>query len=198
MPVGVPKIAFHLPEEEEATWVDLYNRLYHQRILILGDEVNEETANQLIGLLVYFSLLDNTRDFFFFINSPGGSIIFGLGIFNIMQEVPPEVHTICAGIAASMASFLLIGGSFTKRIALPNAWVMIHQPASDLEECNTGDLVLDAGELLKLHNMIVKVYAQRTGKPFWIIYTDMERDVFMSATEALIYGIIDLIGIDLF
>nr|USZ79651.1 ATP-dependent Clp protease proteolytic subunit [Nyctocalos pinnatum] len=198
MPVGIPKIAFLLPEDEEATWVDLYNRLYYQRILILGDEVNEENSNQIMGLLVYFSLLDNTRDFFFFINSPGGSIIFGLGIYNVMQVVTPEVHTICAGVAASMASFLLVGGSFTKRIALPNAWVMIHQPASDFAECETGELILDAGELMKLRNMIVEVYAQRTGKPFWIISTDLERDIFMSATEARIYGIIDLIGLELF
>nr|UEE92610.1 clp protease proteolytic subunit [Chilopsis linearis]UEE92668.1 clp protease proteolytic subunit [Chilopsis linearis] len=195
MPVGVPKVPFRFPEEEDATWADVYNRLYHQRFLFLGQEIDSEISNQITGLLVYFSIEDKTRDFYLFINSPGGGVISGLAIFDIMQSVVPEVQTICIGIAASMASFLLVGGAVTKRLAFPHARVMIHQPASDFYKSRTGEFVLESEELVQIRKHIIKVYVQRTGKPFWVISADMERDVFMSATEAQTYGIIDLISI---
>nr|WOZ11901.1 ATP-dependent Clp protease proteolytic subunit [Prostanthera althoferi subsp. althoferi]WOZ11988.1 ATP-dependent Clp protease proteolytic subunit [Prostanthera althoferi subsp. althoferi]WOZ12336.1 ATP-dependent Clp protease proteolytic subunit [Prostanthera althoferi subsp. althoferi]WOZ12597.1 ATP-dependent Clp protease proteolytic subunit [Prostanthera althoferi subsp. althoferi]WOZ12858.1 ATP-dependent Clp protease proteolytic subunit [Prostanthera althoferi subsp. althoferi] len=193
MPIGVPKVPFRIPGEEDATWVDV-NRLYRERFLFLGQEVDSEIGNQLMGLMVFLSIEDSTKDQYLFINSPGGWIIPGIGIFDTMQFVSAEVHTICMGLAASMGSFILIGGEVTKRLAFPHARVMIHQPASTFYEGQTGEFVMEAEEMLILRETVVEVYVQRTGKPAWIISEDMERDVFMSATEAQAYGIVDLVG----
>nr|YP_010691707.1 clp protease proteolytic subunit [Vallesia antillana]WBU94894.1 clp protease proteolytic subunit [Vallesia antillana] len=195
MPIGVPKVPFQAPEEEEASWVDLYNRLYRERALFLVQAIQSEISNQIIGLMVYLSIEDRTKDQYLFINSPGGGIIPGIAIYDAIQFVPPDVYTICVGVAASMGSFILLGGTITKRIAFPHARVMIHQPASSFYEAKTGELVLEAEELLKLRENIATAYVQRTGKPFWVVSEDMERDVFMSATEAQTYGIVDLVGV---
>nr|AUF34386.1 ClpP [Camptotheca acuminata] len=194
MPIGVPKVPFRNPGEERASWVDV-NRLYRERLLFLGQDVNSEISNQLIGLMVYLSIEDDTKDLYLFINSPGGWVIPGIAIYDTMQFVRPDVHTVCMGLAASMASFLLAGGAITKRIAFPHARVMIHQPASGFYEAQAGEFILEAEELLKLRETITRVYAQRTGKPLWVVFEDMERDVFMSATEAQAYGLVDLVAV---
>nr|YP_009742466.1 ClpP [Blepharis ciliaris]QID90674.1 ClpP [Blepharis ciliaris] len=210
MPIGVPKVPFRVPGDADASWVDV-NRLYQERLLFLGQEVDSEIANQLVGLMVYFSLEDATKDFYLFINSPGGGVISGLAIYDTMQFVRPEVHTICMGLGASMGSFLLAAGAITKRLAFPHASflfvssqrtedpsiirVMIHQPASSFYEAQTGEFILEAEELLRLREILTRVYAQRTGKPLWVVSEDMERDVFMSATEAQAYGIVDLVAV---
>nr|YP_009689957.1 clp protease proteolytic subunit [Justicia leptostachya]YP_010873604.1 clp protease proteolytic subunit [Justicia latiflora]QEJ80857.1 clp protease proteolytic subunit [Justicia leptostachya]WGV34910.1 clp protease proteolytic subunit [Justicia latiflora] len=195
MPIGVPKVPLRIPGDDDASWVDIYNRLYQERLLFLGQEIDSEISNQLIGLMVYFSLEDAAKNFYLFINSPGGWVISGLAIYDTMQFVRPQVHTICMGLAASMGSFLLVGGAITKRLAFPHARVMIHQPASSFYEAQAGEFILEAEELLKLRETITKVYVQRTGKPLWVVSEDMERDVFMSATEAQAYGIIDLVAV---
>nr|YP_009752015.1 clp protease proteolytic subunit [Cionosicys macranthus]QIT05256.1 clp protease proteolytic subunit [Cionosicys macranthus] len=196
MPIGVPKVPFQIPGEEEASWVDLYNRLYRQRLLFLGQEVDSEIANQLIGLMVYLSIEDENKELYLFLNSPGGWVVPGIGVYDTMQFVLPEVHTICMGLAASMGSLILVGGEITKRLAFPHARVMIHQPASSFYEAQTGEFILEAEELLKMRETITKVYVQRTGKPVWVVSEDMERDVFMSATEAQAHGIVDLVGVE--
>jgi ATP-dependent Clp protease protease subunit len=196
MPIGVPKVPFRSPGEEDAVWVDIYNRLYRERLLFLGQGVDSEISNQLVGLMVYLSMEDNTRDLYLFINSPGGWVIPGIAIYDAMQIVPPDVHTICMGLAASMGSFILVGGEFTKRLAFPHARVMIHQPASSFYEAQAGEFILEAEELLKLREILTRVYVQRTGKPLWVVSEDMERDVFMSATEAQAYGIVDLVAVE--
>lgn len=122
MPIGVPKVPFQLPGDDEASWTDLYNRIYEERFLFLGQEVNSEISNQLVGLMVYLSLADNTKDLYILINCPGGDVISGMGIFDTMQFVEAEVQTVCVGLAASMASLILVGGEFTKRLAFPHAW----------------------------------------------------------------------------
>nr|AEZ48942.1 clp protease proteolytic subunit [Syngonanthus chrysanthus] len=193
MPIGVPKVPFRSSGEEDAVWIDL-NRLYRQRLLFLGQEVDNEISNQIVGLMVYLSLEDDTKDLYLFINSPGGWVIPGIAIYDTMQFVPPDVHTICIGLAASMGSFVLVGGEITKRLAFPHARVMIHQPASSFYEAQTGEFILEAEELLKLREILTKVYVQRTGKPLWVVSEDMERDVFMSATEAQTHGIIDIVA----
>nr|ULD67474.1 clp protease proteolytic subunit [Paris mairei] len=200
MPLGVPKVPFRSPGEEDATWVDL-NRLHRERLLFLGQEVENEISNQIVGLMVYLSLEDNTRDLFLFINSPGGLVMPGIAIYDTMQFVIPEVHTICIGLAASMGSFILVGGEITKRLAFPHAMlyqfirVMIHQPASSFYRSQTGEFILEVEELMRLRETLTKVYVQRTGNPLWVVSEDMERDVFMSATEAQAHGIVDLVGI---
>nr|YP_010882778.1 clp protease proteolytic subunit [Androsace septentrionalis]WIF27362.1 clp protease proteolytic subunit [Androsace septentrionalis] len=200
MPIGVPKVPFRSPGEEDASWVDV-NRLYRERLLFLGQAVDSEISNQLIGLMVYLSIEDDTKDLYLFINSPGGWVIPGVAIYDTMQFVRPDVHTICMGLAASMGSFILVGGEITKRLAFPHALcyiirVMIHQPASAFYEAQTGEAILEAEELLKLRETITRVYVQRTGKPLWVVSEDMERDVFMSATEAQAYGIVDLVAVE--
>ncbi|XP_057516639.1 ATP-dependent Clp protease proteolytic subunit-like [Amaranthus tricolor] len=198
MPIGVPKVPFRSPGEEDASWVDVYNRLYRERLLFLGQEVDNEISNQLIGLMVYLSIEDDTKDLYLFINSPGGWVIPGVAIYDTMQFVRPDVHTICMGLAASMGSFILVGGEITKRLAFPHAWirVMIHQPASSFYEAQTGESILEAKELLKLRETLTRVYVQRTGKPLWVVSEDIERDVFMSATEAQAHGIVDLVAVE--
>ncbi|GJR42744.1 ATP-dependent Clp protease proteolytic subunit [Tanacetum coccineum] len=146
----------------------------------MGQEVDSEISNQLIGLMIYLSIEDDTKDLYLFINSPGGWVIPG-ALYDTMQFVQPDVHTICMGSAASMGSFIL---------------VMIHQPAGSFSEVATGEFILEVGELLKLRETLTRVYVQRTGKPLWVVSEDMERDVFMSATEAQAYGIVDLVAVE--
>nr|QHH23397.1 clp protease proteolytic subunit [Rhodiola integrifolia] len=194
MPIGVPKVPFRSPGEEDASWVDI-NRLYRERLLFLGQEVDNELSNQLIGLMVYLTIEDRNKELYVFINSPGGWVIPGIAVYDTMQFVPPDVHTICMGLAASMGSFVLVGGEITKRLAFPHARVMMHQPASSFYESQTGEFILEAEELLNLRETITMVYVQRTGKSFWVVSEDMERDVFMSATEAQAHGIVDLVAV---
>ncbi|KAK9081036.1 hypothetical protein Scep_031031 [Stephania cephalantha] len=196
MPIGVPKVPFRNPGEEDATWIDLYQPTSSRKITFLGQAVDSEISNQLIGLMVYLSLEDENRDLYLFINSPGGWVIPGIAIYDTMQFVLPDVHTICMGLAASMGSFILVGGEITKRLAFPHARVMIHQPASSFYEAQTGEFVLEAEELLKLRETLTRVYVQRTGNPLWVVSEDMERDVFMSATEAQAHGIVDLVAVE--
>nr|YP_009489937.1 clp protease proteolytic subunit [Hamamelis mollis]YP_010698853.1 clp protease proteolytic subunit [Parrotiopsis jacquemontiana]YP_010994647.1 clp protease proteolytic subunit [Hamamelis japonica]QGW53438.1 ATP-dependent Clp protease proteolytic subunit [Distylium macrophyllum]QKV46024.1 clp protease proteolytic subunit [Sycopsis sinensis]AWH11293.1 clp protease proteolytic subunit [Hamamelis mollis]WCH59189.1 clp protease proteolytic subunit [Parrotiopsis jacquemontiana]WOZ13378.1 clp pr len=196
MPIGVPKVPFRIPGEEDAAWVDVYNRLYRERLLFLGQDVDSEISNQLIALMVYLSIEDDTKDLYLFINSPGGWVLPGIAIYDTMQFVGPDVHTVCMGLAASMGSFILVGGEITKRLAFPHARVMIHQPAAAFYEAQAGEFVLEAEELLKLREILTRVYVQRTGKPVWVVFEDMERDVFMSATEAQAHGIVDLVAVE--
>nr|YP_010041315.1 clpP-like protease [Alniphyllum fortunei]QPA36093.1 clpP-like protease [Alniphyllum fortunei] len=194
MPVGVPKVSFRIPGDEEESWVDL-NRLYRQRGLFLFNDLDSEMSNQLVGLIVFLSIEDSTKDLYLFISSPGGGIIPGVALYDIMQIVLPYVHTIGLGVVASMASFVLVGGEVTNRIALPNARVMIHQPAGIFPEEPAEDYSSETMEVLRMRFRVTATYAQRTGKPFWIVSVDMERDTFMSALEANIYGIVDSVGI---
>nr|YP_009164592.1 proteolytic subunit of the ATP-dependent Clp protease [Lathraea squamaria]AJD76810.1 proteolytic subunit of the ATP-dependent Clp protease [Lathraea squamaria] len=198
MPIGVPKVPLRIPGEESSIWVDVYNRLYSERLLFLGQGIDSDISNQLIGLMVYLSMEDESKDLYLFINSPGGWVIPGVSVYDTMQFVRPEVHTICMGLAASIGSFILVGGEITKRLAFPHAWrrVMIHQPASSFHMSQAGEFILEAEELLKLRETITKVYVQRTGNPLWVVSEDLERDVFMSATEAKAYGIIDLVAVE--
>nr|WEQ71527.1 clp protease proteolytic subunit [Brucea javanica] len=194
MPIGVPKIPFRGRGDKNPSWIDIY-RLYRERLLFLGQMVDSEISNQLIALMVYLSIENETKDLYLFINSPGGWVIPGIAIYDTMQFVRPDVQTICMGLAASMGSFILVGGKITKRLAFPHAWVMIHQPIAGFYEAQTGEVILEAEELLKLREILTRVYAQRTGKPLWVVSEDMERDVFMSATEAQAHGIVDLVAV---
>ncbi|CAN6472634.1 unnamed protein product [Victoria cruziana] len=204
MPIGVPKVPFRSPEEEDAVWIDivsmgiqffLINRLDRERLLFLGQGIDSEISNQLVSLMVYLSMEDNIRDLFLFTNSPGGWVILGIAIYDAMQIVPPDVHTICMGLATSMGSFILVGGEFTKCLAFPHAGVIIHQPASSFYEAQAGEFILEVEELLKLCEILIRVYVQKTGKPLWIVSEDMERDVFMSATKSQAHGIVDLVAV---
>nr|UCS40456.1 clp protease proteolytic subunit [Astragalus calycosus var. calycosus] len=194
MPVGIPKVAYLIPGDDDASWVELYNRIYYDRLLFLGEEINSEIANRLTGLMVFLSIQDKKRDLYLFINSPGGELVSGMALFDAMHFVKAEVNTICMGVAASMASLILVGGERTKRLAFRHAHVMMHQPASSLLDGKSGRCLLNAKQVMDLRNQIILIYAQRTGKSPWQIADDMERDVFMTAEEAQDYGIIDTIA----
>ena len=161
------------------------------------EELDADISNDIIGLILYLGMEDNTQDLHLFINSTGGEVINGMTIYNIMQFVPTAVSTICLGMAASMASYILVGGEYKKRVAFPHARVMIHQPSatftSEDEKQEVSVLFSELEELVAIRETITRGYSERTGKPVWIISQDMERDFFMSATEAKAYGIVDLI-----
>nr|YP_009423289.1 ATP-dependent protease proteolytic subunit [Burmeistera domingensis]AQS81630.1 ATP-dependent protease proteolytic subunit [Burmeistera domingensis] len=197
MPVGVPKIPYDIPdddEDEEATWVDLYDRLYRERALFLFKDLSPETANHIVGLMIFLNIDDCNQEQFLFINSTGGGVMHGLAVYNAINFVLPDVHTLCLGVAASMAAFVLAGGSQTKRIAFPNARVMIHQPTSTFIQGYMEEVIMDTDLVLKLREEITNFFVQRSHKPFWMVFEDMERDVFLSPEEAKAYGIVDSVG----
>nr|WAJ49569.1 ATP-dependent Clp protease proteolytic subunit 1 [Crowea angustifolia var. platyphylla] len=194
MPIGVPKVPYRSPGDKHPSWVDI-NRLYRERLLFLGQIVERDISNHLIGIMVYLSIENETKDLYLFINSPGGWVIPGIAIYDTMQFVRPDVQTICMGLAASMGSFLLAAGASTKRLAFPHARVMIHQPFGAFYGAQTGEFILDTEELLRLREILTMVYVQRSGKPLWVVSEDMERDTFMSATEAQAHGIVDLVAV---
>nr|YP_010890574.1 ATP-dependent Clp protease proteolytic subunit [Sarcophyte sanguinea]WJE89109.1 ATP-dependent Clp protease proteolytic subunit [Sarcophyte sanguinea]WJE89128.1 ATP-dependent Clp protease proteolytic subunit [Sarcophyte sanguinea] len=199
MPVGVPRVPYQHPdpEIEFASWLDLYNRLYRERILFLGQEINCNISNQLVSVLLYLNLKPEIKDIFFFINSPGGWVVPGFALFDAMQTNKSNVKTICFGLAASMGSFLLTGGAPTKRVAFPHARIMMHQPANSYYAGQTGEFSLESQELLKFREIIINVYVEKTRRSARIISKDIDRDIFMSSLEALFYGIVDLVGLDI-
>nr|YP_010372076.1 clp protease proteolytic subunit [Portulaca gilliesii]UOX27349.1 clp protease proteolytic subunit [Portulaca gilliesii] len=196
MPIGVPQVPFLIPDDEEASWVDIYNRLYRGRVLFLGQELDIETGNQIMGIMAFLNIEDPTQDLYLFINSPGGLAISGIGIYDMMISVLPDVYTLGLGVAASMAAFVLVGGTVTKRLAFPHSRTMLHQPASAFIQAKAGDFLDQAAEVVILRKKITEVLAQRTGKSFSVISEDLERDVFMSATEAQAYGIVDSLAVE--
>ena len=166
------------------------NRLYRERLLFLGQGVDSEISNQLIGLMVYLSIEDDTKDLYLFINSPGGWVIPGVAIYDTMQYIAPDVSTICIGMAASMGAFLLAGGAKGKRYALPNAEIMIHQPLGGARGQAT-DIQIQAEQILKIKEKMNRMLSENTGKDFAQVCLDTERDNYMSAQEAKEYGLVD-------
>nr|YP_010268487.1 clp protease proteolytic subunit [Pseudocodon convolvulaceus]UIG86695.1 clp protease proteolytic subunit [Pseudocodon convolvulaceus] len=197
MPVGVPKIPFIKPSSSSRPHPDLIDRLYRFRTLFLFQELTPELTGTLTGLMTYLNMDDSTLEQFLFINSTGGKMVNGLAVYDVIQGVIPDVHTICMGLAASMAALILSGGALTKRIAFPSARVMIHQPFAKLEGHplnNWHDANVDLAEVMRLRKTVLYNYAKRSPHPAWVIVADMERDRFMSPTEARAYGLIDSIG----
>nr|QBK84248.1 ClpP [Zantedeschia aethiopica] len=198
MPVGVPKVPFQVDEEEDATWIDLYELLSRERAIVLGKEIDYEISNSIVGIMIYLNMEGEGEEFHLFINSPGGSIMPGIAIFDTIGYMTSGVHTICIGQAASMASLILAGGHFNKRSAFPNARVMIHQPLCSFFDGNSLSHSWEIDELLELRNMIVNMYVETTGKPAVTIYLDLERDDLLLPREAVSYGLIDSISSDPF
>uniref|UniRef100_UPI0030E49067 clp protease proteolytic subunit n=1 Tax=Ceratocephala orthoceras TaxID=286838 RepID=UPI0030E49067 len=196
MPIGVPRVCFRLPGDEEETWIDIYNRLYRQRIFFVGKRIDSMLAGQIGCMFVYLNIDDKTMEFFMYINSPGGGVIGGMSIYDAMQTVEADVTTICFGKAVSIASFILHGGEIGKRLAFTNSKIMIHQPGSDLFICQSGEYLLENDGIFRLRDLITRIYAQRTGKSYEVISSDLNRDEYMSAQEAIKYGIIDDLAID--
>lgn len=190
MPIGVPKVAYRVPGSPTADWVDIYNRLYRERIIFLGQEIDDELANQIIGVLLYLDSEDNSKPIYLYINCPGGSVISGLAIFDCMNHVKSEVVTINLGMAASMASFIMAAGSKGKRLALPNSRIMIHQPMGGAQG-QAQDIKVEAAQIMRIRDNLVKMYSMMTGQTQEQITIDLDRDNFMSAQQAKDYGLVD-------
>lgn len=190
MPIGVPKVAYRVPGGMGAEWVDIYNRLYRERIIFLGSEIDDELANQIIGVMLYLDEEDSSKPIYLYINCPGGSVLSGLAIFDAMQLIKSEVITINLGLAASMASFILAAGSKGKRLALPSSRIMIHQPMGGARG-QAQDIKVEAAQIMRIRDNLVKMYSMFTGQTTDQITKDLDRDNFMSAQTALEYGLID-------
>jgi len=190
MPIGVPKVAYRVPGSQGADWVDIYNRLYRERIVFIGSEIDDELANQVIGVMLYLDSEDSDKPIYLYINSPGGSVISGLAIYDCMQHVQSEVVTINLGLAASMASFILAAGSKGKRLALPSSRVMIHQPMGGARG-QAEDIKVEARQIMRIRDNLVKMYSMMSGQTTEQITKDLDRDNYLSAQEAVEYGLID-------
>ncbi|MCM1468298.1 MAG: ATP-dependent Clp endopeptidase proteolytic subunit ClpP [Alistipes sp.] len=169
---------------------DIYSRLLKERIVFLGEEVNETTASLVVAQLLFLESEDPGKDVSLYINSPGGSVTAGMAIYDTMQYIKCDVSTICIGMAASMGAFLLSGGAKGKRMALPNAEIMIHQPLGGAQGQAT-DIKIAAEHILKTKEKLNKILSENTGKPLDIIAQDTERDNWMTAEQAVEYGLID-------
>jgi ATP-dependent Clp protease protease subunit len=169
---------------------DIYSRLLRERIVFLGQEVRDENANLVVAQLLFLEAEDPEKDIYLYINSPGGSVSAGLGIFDTMNQIRPDVSTICIGLAASMGAFLLSAGAKGKRMSLPNSRIMIHQPLGGAQGQAT-DIEIQAKEILYLKQLLNNHLASHTGQPLDKIAEDTERDFFMSAEDAKEYGLID-------
>lgn len=169
---------------------DIYSRLLKERIIFLGTEVNEHTANLIVAQLLFLAHEDAKKDIYFYINSPGGSVYDGLAIYDTMRYIKPDIQTIAVGMSMSMGALLLAAGTKGKRMALPNAKIMIHQPTSAYKG-TASDIEISAKETLKIKDLLEKILVDATGQKPAKIRTDMDRDYYMSAQEAKSYGLVD-------
>ncbi len=169
---------------------DIYSRLLNERIIFLGSPVDDQVANLVVAQLLHLEAEDPEKDVSIYINSPGGSIYAGLAIFDTMRFIRPDIQTMCVGIAMSMGSLLLAGGTKGKRAALPNSRILIHQPSAGFEG-QSSDIEIHAREILAQRGRIDEIYAEATGKTVEEVHSDMERDRFFTAAQAKDYGLID-------
>ena len=184
----IPYVVEQTPRGERS--FDIYSRLLNDRIVFLGEEVTEQSANLVIAQLLHLESQDPDKDISLYINSPGGSIYAGLGILDTMNFIKPDVSTICVGMAASMGAVLLAGGAKGKRLCLPNSMVLIHQPSSGARGQQT-DIEIAANETKWLRNHLNEILSEATGQPVEKIQADTERDNYMRPEEALAYGLVD-------
>jgi len=169
---------------------DIYSRLLRERIVFLGEAVTSDSANRIVAQLLFLEADDPDKDIFLYINSPGGSVYDGLGIFDTMQHVKPDIHTVCVGLAASMGAFLLCAGAKGKRSSLLHSRIMIHQPLGGARG-QASDIRIQADEILFIKDKLNNELSNRTGQPIERIKEDTDRDFYMSPSEAVEYGIID-------
>ena len=191
MPIGTPSVPYRLPGSQYERWVDIYTRLGVERILFLGQEVNDGIANSLVAQMLYLDSDDSSKHIYLYINSPGGSVTAGLAIYDTIKYVKSDVVTICVGLAASMGAFLLAAGTKGKRVALPHSRIMIHQPLGGTSQRQASDIEIEAKEILRIKDMLNMSMADMTGQSFEKIEKDTDRDYFLSAEEAKNYGLID-------
>ena len=190
MPYYIPYVIEQTGRGERS--YDIYSRLLKDRIIFLGSEIVDDVANSIVAQMLFLESEDPDKDINIYINSPGGSVTAGLAIYDTMQYIKPQVSTICAGLAASMAAILLAGGAKGKRLALPNAEVMIHQPLGGARG-QASDIEIQAKNIIKTKERMNRILASHTGQDYETVPRDTDRDNYMTADEALKYGLIDKI-----
>lgn len=191
MPIGVPSVPFRLPGSQYEQWINIYERLFRERIIFLAEEVDDAIANAIVAYMLYLDSEDPGKPIYLYINSPGGSITAGMAMYDTMQHIKSEVVTICVGLAASMGAFLLTAGTKGKRLALPHARIMIHQPMGGMGRGQATDIEIEANQILRVRQDLNELMAEHTGQTVERIAKDTDRDNFMSAQEAMDYGLID-------
>ncbi|MDX2271108.1 MAG: ATP-dependent Clp protease proteolytic subunit [Cyanobacteriota bacterium] len=190
MPIGVPSVPYRLPGEPYSQWISIYNRLYQERIIFIGEPIDDQVANTVVAVMLYLNSQDAGKDIVMYINSPGGSVTAGLAIYDTMNHIKSDVVTVCVGLAASMGAFLLAAGTKGKRFALPHSRIMIHQPSGGVQG-QASDIEIRARETLRVKRKLNQILVDRTGQPLEKIERDVERDYYLSAQEAQTYGLID-------
>ncbi len=193
MSINDPTVPDRFSTEPYAQSIDIQNRLLRERVIVLGKEIDHEVANQIIALLLHLDAEDPDKDIRLQINSPGGAVTAALAIADTMQQLTSDVITICVGLAQGASSLLLAVGTHGKRLALPHARIKLDHPATSLKQGSARDMELEAREILNLHQQVNELFAIRTGQPLEKIEKDTVRGVFLSADEALEYGIVDQI-----
>ncbi|YAI82278.1 MAG: ATP-dependent Clp protease proteolytic subunit [cyanobacterium endosymbiont of Rhopalodia sterrenbergii] len=191
MPLGVPSVPYRLPGSQYERWIDIYTRLSQERIVFLGQEVTDSLANRIVAFLLYLDSEDSGKPIYLYINSPGGSVTAGMAIYDTMKYIKSDVITICVGLAASMGAFLLASGTSGKRLALPHARIMIHQPMGGTGRRQATDIEIEANEILRIRRQLNQILADETQQTLEKIEKDTDRDYYMSAEEAKEYGLID-------
>jgi ATP-dependent Clp protease protease subunit len=190
MPIGVPRVPYRLPGEPYSQWISLDDRLYQERIIFIGEPIDDAMANTVVGVMLYLNSQDQKKDIIMYINSPGGSVTAGMAIYDTMNHVKPDIVTVCVGQAASMGAILLAAGAKGKRFALPHTRIMIHQPSGGVQG-QASDIEIRARETLRVKRKLNQILAETTGQPLEKIERDVERDFYLSAEEAHTYGIVD-------
>lgn len=191
MPIGVPSVPYRLPGSPYEQWIGIYERLFRERIIFLAEEVDDGIANAIVAYMLYLDSDDPGKPIYLYINSPGGSVTAGMAIYDTMQHIKSDVVTICVGLAASMGAFLLTAGTKGKRLALPHARIMIHQPLGGTGRRQATDIEIEARQILRIKKELNELMAHHTGKSVEQIERDTDRDYFLSAEEAKEYGLID-------
>jgi ATP-dependent Clp protease protease subunit len=193
MPIGVPSVPYRMPGQSYTQWISIYDRLYQERIIFIGEPIDDSVANTVVSVMLYLDSTDPGKDILMYINSPGGSVTAGLAIYDTMQHIKSNVATVCIGLAASMGAFLLAAGTKGKRVALPHSRIMIHQPSGGGMRGQASDLAIQAKEVLRVKSSLNSILAQHSGQPLEKVERDVERDFYMSAEEAKTYGIVDTV-----
>jgi ATP-dependent Clp protease, protease subunit len=196
MPIGIPKVPYRMPGSSYEQWINIYDRLFRERIIFMAEEVDDAMANAIVAYMLYLDSDDQTKPIYLYINSPGGSVTAGMAIYDTMQHIKSEVVTICVGLAASMGAFLLTAGTKGKRLALPHSRIMIHQPLGGVGRRQATDIEIEAKQILRVRQELNQLMAFHTGKTVEQIERDTDRDYFMSAEEAKAYGLIDRVIAD--
>jgi ATP-dependent Clp protease, protease subunit len=191
MPIGTPSVPYRMPGGTYEQWISIYDRLFRERIIFLAEEVDDAMANAIVAYMLYLDSEDPSKPIYLYINSPGGSVTAGMAIYDTMQHIKSEVVTICVGLAASMGAFLLTAGTKGKRLALPHARIMIHQPLGGTGRLQASDIAIEAKEILRIKTLLNQIMADSSGQTLEKVEKDTDRDYFMSAAEAKEYGLID-------